>query len=207
MSKAGLRFIVLVVSSLSIHACCSGNLDYDPEHQCYVLREPLSIGFETNRGRLSVSYTPPDDWTYALSTIIGGNRAATTKALAVVQRSENDLYEDKFVIYGDGRGVAMAPFEFQAPITVTEIYAKGKDVRWPDYVFAPGYELRSLYELESYIRRHHHLPDLPSSEEVRRSGVPLLTTQAALVQKVEELTLYVISLQKQVDSLKALVSR
>lgn len=196
----------LTLSLLTLSACCSGTLDYDAERQLYTIKERVSIGFETKRGGLLLYSDPKDDWGYALLVGMGGDKVSTNKAFAVTRRTEEYLYEDRFVIYGDGRGFAMAPFEFQAPITVTEIYAKGKDVRWPDYVFAPGYELRSLYELESYIQRHRHLPDLPSSEEVKKSGVPLLTTQTALIQKVEELTLYVISLQKQIDSLKALIS-
>lgn len=201
-----MRSAVFVLSSVAINACCSSNLEYDPEQKSYILREPLQVGLGTGRGGLFVSYEPNQEWSYALQATIGGEKAQTTKAIAVVQKVD-DAYYDRFIIYGDGRGIVSAPFEFQAPITVTEIYAKDKNLRWPDYVFAPGYELRSLYEVEQYIQRHRHLPGMPSGEEINKSGVPLLTTQAALLQKVEELTLYVISLQKQIDSLRALVPR
>ncbi len=62
--------------------------------------------------------------------------------------------------------------------------------------------LPSLSEVESYITRHRHLPGIPSAKEVENNGVDLGEMNAKLLQKVEELTLYVIDLQKQIDELK-----
>ncbi len=74
--------------------------------------------------------------------------------------------------------------------------------QWPDYVFASDYELKSLDEVESYINEHHHLPDVPSAEEVEEKGISLGEMNATLLQKVEELTLYIIQQQKELDELK-----
>lgn len=74
---------------------------------------------------------------------------------------------------------------------------------WPDFVFAPGHTMMSLYELEEYIGLNHHLPEVPSAEEVSEQGIDLGEMNAILLQKVEELTLHVIELQKQIDELKA----
>lgn len=74
---------------------------------------------------------------------------------------------------------------------------------WPDYVFGSDYECMSLYELEKYIGLNHHLPEVPSAEEVSEQGIDLGEMNAILLQKVEELTLHVIELQKQIDELKA----
>jgi hypothetical protein len=77
---------------------------------------------------------------------------------------------------------------------------------WPDYVFNKNYKLRSLGELERYIQDNAHLPGVPSAAEVEKNGIDLGDTQAALLKKIEELTLYVIEqnkkLEKQAQKLK-----
>jgi hypothetical protein len=73
---------------------------------------------------------------------------------------------------------------------------------WPDYVFHEDYKLLSLNEVEQYITENHHLPNVPSAAEVEANGVNIGEMNAILLQKVEELTLYIIDLQKQVDELK-----
>lgn len=71
---------------------------------------------------------------------------------------------------------------------------------WPDYVFKKGYQLPSLDSLADYIRANSHLPEMPSAGEVNDKGLDVGSNQAALLKKVEELTLYLIL---QNDSLKA----
>jgi len=73
---------------------------------------------------------------------------------------------------------------------------------WKDYVFYEDYNLMSLAEVEQFIAENYHLPDVPSAAEVEANGVNLGEMSAILIQKVEELTLYVIQLQKQIDELK-----
>ena len=73
---------------------------------------------------------------------------------------------------------------------------------WPDYVFQPEYELLALPELEKQILSKGHLPGIPSAAQVKSEGILLGDTQRAMLEKIEELTLYVIQLQKEVDSLK-----
>lgn len=76
----------------------------------------------------------------------------------------------------------------------------------PDFVFNPDYKLRSLYDVENFITTNKHLPDVPSETEVIANGLNLGDMNAVLLQKVEELTLYMIKLQKENDALKARVS-
>ncbi len=75
-------------------------------------------------------------------------------------------------------------------------------LNWPDYVFIEGHSVMSLPETEQYIKRHGHLPDIPSAAEAEQNGVDLGEMNRLLLQKVEELTLYAIDLQKQIDELK-----
>lgn len=73
---------------------------------------------------------------------------------------------------------------------------------WADFVFKEGYDLPRLSEIESYITREGHLPNIPSTEEVVQNGVELGEMQKRLLQKVEELTLYLIAQDKEIETLK-----
>ncbi len=70
---------------------------------------------------------------------------------------------------------------------------------WPDYVFSEEHELMSLEELEEYIENNSHLPSVPSRDEVLENGIDVAEMNAVLLEKIEELTLYVIELQKQIE--------
>ncbi|HKM93745.1 MAG TPA: hypothetical protein VJY41_08850 [Prolixibacteraceae bacterium] len=73
---------------------------------------------------------------------------------------------------------------------------------WPDYVFEDDYQLSPLSEVESFINENGHLPGIKSAKEIEENGLSLGEMNKQLMEKVEELTLYVIQLQKEVDSLK-----
>ncbi len=73
---------------------------------------------------------------------------------------------------------------------------------FPDYVFQPGYALSSLTNVEDYIRMHGRLPGLPSADSVAINGLDLGNVQTKSVEKIEELTLYIIKQNKQIDSLQ-----
>lgn len=75
---------------------------------------------------------------------------------------------------------------------------------FPDYVFANTYKLTPILELEAFIKQHQHLPNIPSAAEVQTNNnqVDVGDLQVKLLEKVEELTLYIIQLQKEIDLLK-----
>jgi hypothetical protein len=73
---------------------------------------------------------------------------------------------------------------------------------WPDYVFDEKYQLPSLYNLETAVKTNKHLPGIPSAEEMKKNGITVGEMQTKMMEKIEELTLYIISLQKQIDELK-----
>jgi hypothetical protein len=82
--------------------------------------------------------------------------------------------------------------------------------RWPDYVFSKQYRLPSLMEVENYIKQNSHLPGIPAAAEVAKKGMDVANNQAALLKKIEELTLYIIeqekTIQKQNDQISDLLS-
>ncbi len=77
---------------------------------------------------------------------------------------------------------------------------------WQDRVFDEGYRLMSLNEVEAYVAANRHLPGIPSEAEVRAEGFDMAEMASALLGKVEELTLYAIRQQREIDSLKTLVT-
>ncbi len=76
------------------------------------------------------------------------------------------------------------------------------DADWADFVFEEGYKLKTLGEIETYIAEHGHLPDMPSAEVVKREGVSIGESQSLLLQKVEELMLYIIDQEKRIQELE-----
>ena len=76
---------------------------------------------------------------------------------------------------------------------------------WPDYVFKPDYDLMPLKEVKSFITENGHLPNVPSAEIVESEGVNLGETARITMEKVEELTLYTIEQQDQLDEQNKLI--
>ena len=91
--------------------------------------------------------------------------------------------------------------------TIRSKEVKVEAAPWPDYVFATDYALPTLSETETYIQKNHRLPNMPSAEEVAENGIALGEMNRLLVEKVEELTLYVIELKKENEQVKAELSQ
>ncbi len=75
-------------------------------------------------------------------------------------------------------------------------------INWADYVFADDYQLMSLPVLEAYIKENKHLPEVPSEKEVMENGISVTEMLQIHMKKIEELTLYIIQLQKELEELK-----
>ena len=73
---------------------------------------------------------------------------------------------------------------------------------WADYVFKEDYKLLSLPETETFIIANKHLPGVPSAKEIQENGLALGDLQAKMMAKIEELTLHVIELKKEIEALK-----
>jgi hypothetical protein len=78
---------------------------------------------------------------------------------------------------------------------------------WADHVFADNYELQPLNEVENFIKINKHLPNIPSAKEVEKDGIELGTMNAKLLEKIEQLTLYMLQQQKQIDELRELMKK
>ena len=73
---------------------------------------------------------------------------------------------------------------------------------WSDFVFEDDYNLRLLTDVEAFIQTHKQLPDIPSAQEVEENGVNLGEMESKLLQKIEDLTLYIIGQEKRIKQLE-----
>jgi len=78
---------------------------------------------------------------------------------------------------------------------------------WADYVFSQDYKLKSLSEVEQFIKYNQHLPNVPSEEEIEKNGLTVGDMQKMQMEKIEELTLYLIQQDKKINDLEARISR
>ena len=76
-------------------------------------------------------------------------------------------------------------------------------INGPDYVFEPDYDRKSIDEVKSYIEANKHLPNIPSAKEMAANGVELAEFNMKLLEKIEELTLYLIEQNEETKTLKA----
>jgi hypothetical protein len=76
------------------------------------------------------------------------------------------------------------------------------EVQTADFVFETDYELRPLNEVETYIKNNRHLPDVPSAAQMKEDGVGVVEMNKLLLQKIEELTLYIIGQEKRILELE-----
>lgn len=84
-------------------------------------------------------------------------------------------------------------------IRATEVKIEAK---WADFVFADDYILPSLDEVKAHIDEHKHLPGIPSEAEVQQNGIGVSEITSKMMQKIEELTLYIIKQQEEIELLK-----
>lgn len=83
---------------------------------------------------------------------------------------------------------------------ITSKKIKVTQEEWADYVFDSSYNLTPLHQVEQFIRKNKHLPEIPSATEVKKDGLDLGDNQAILLKKIEELTLYLIQQNKKIEA-------
>jgi hypothetical protein len=140
-------------------------------------------------------------------------------------QSQFTLYDkvqvEDFTVFDEGANILMRmPKENSRVMIGTSSYTDGTDTyslsvngnvradrvkvynTWADYVFEADYKLPTLEEVEQHIKEKGHLLDIPSAKEVEAKGIDLGDMNRLLLQKIEELTLYTIELNKQLDQLR-----
>ena len=110
------------------------------------------------------------------------------------------LCDSRFTIMDNGNiGIGKAypknKLEVNGTIRSKEIIVELKE--WSDFVFKKVYKLPTLAEVEKHINEKGHLENIPSEAEVLKNGISLGEMNAKLLQKIEELTLYMIEMKKE----------
>jgi hypothetical protein len=127
---------------------------------------------------------------------VGGDASYWTKAGSNVTTNNN---------IGVGTTLANNPngymFAVNGKIGAKEVQIENTSSTWPDFVFKPEFKLRSLRDVENFIKDNGHLPEIPSEKQVKEEGIKVGEMNAKLLQKIEELTLYVIEANKRINSL------
>lgn len=106
---------------------------------------------------------------------------------------------DKSANFHDAVDVA-GRMEVADIIKTTEVQVQA--LPWPDYVFTPSYKLTPLSEVEEHISKHGHLENIPSQDQVAEEGIALGEMNAKLLEKIEELTLYLIEQDKKMERME-----
>lgn len=164
------------------------------KHNYVVLEEYVGIGtWPTGQQRFVIK---------------GHSDAATSTHFKVTDNADNV----DFLINGAGQVLigsnnpGFSSTEFKLAVD-GGIYAEKVKVQlsedWADFVFEEDYALRPLAEVEAFVKENKHLPEIPSASEVEQEGIDLAEMNSKLLQKVEELTLYIIEQEKRIQALEA----
>jgi len=116
-----------------------------------------------------------------------------------------NTHKYKGVLIGTDTNVAGYLLAVNGKILCEELKVKLYN-EWPDYVFSKNYPLPSLPETDRYIRENGRLPGVPSAQEMKENGMNVGEMNALLLKKVEELTVHLIAMQKEMEELKAKLS-
>lgn len=112
------------------------------------------------------------------------------------------------IVDGDGDvgiGTSIVPSGYKLAV---DGHIRAREIRvdhdtWPDYVFGKEYRLPTLGDVERYIDEKGHLPDIPSAQEIHEKGFELAKMNGLLLKKIEELVLYTIQQQRELENQKA----
>jgi hypothetical protein len=162
--------------------------------------QPLTVNIKVTSLNVNSTYT-------ALNNT--GSDLTVSKFLPMT--SDWDLYVGD-VFSANGASLAIKAIKngnvgIGTPVPDEKLTVKGKihaqevridtSIPVPDYVFANDYKLKSLQEVEAYIKQNSHLPEIPSAQEIEKNGLMLAGMNMLLLKKIEEMTLYMIEIKKE----------
>ncbi len=180
----------------------------EPDSQWRYLKVRISE-VQAMHGNINVD-TWDSGWNIGLDTLdfsANVNRTVTntlpvSSGSSIWQNTNDDVYYTN----PDGK-VGIGTDNLSAELTVNG-HIHAREVRvfttaGADFVFDEDYDLKDIDELEKYVTENKHLPDIPSEKEMIEEGLHLGEMDIKLLQKVEELTLYIIDMNKKLEALSA----
>lgn len=171
----------------------------------------VGIGTTTPQAKLHIQFYNGQNTSYGLNL--------TTPTFHTPQNAANSYFlrmQDEgaalpaFIVKGNGM-VGIGTNDPQAMLSVNgEIFSRKVRVsqdNWPDYVFTNRYQLLPLSDLKDFIRKNGHLPDIPTAEKISKDGQDLGEMNRLLLQKVEELTLYILQQENRIKKMEEKLER
>jgi hypothetical protein len=134
------------------------------------------------------SYTVPLQWNN--STIGSGNIVNSNTGAVIIGNAVSSIPSGYKLYVADGI------------LTEKIKVALRSSANWADFVFSKNYKMLSLSETESFINKNKHLPGLPSAKILQNEGIDVLTMLSKQMQKIEELTLHLIKMDKKINKLE-----
>jgi len=150
----------------------------------------VGIGTTTPNYKLHVLGT-----TYSTRLIIGKKSPQNATVFTI-----NGIGNSKLLVAKNGTGNTVLQLDNSGLLRAREI--KVDEAAWPDFVFKKSYSIMPLADVEAYINKNKHLPNIPSALDIETNGLSLGKMQNLHMQKIEELTIYTIEQNKQIESLE-----
>ena len=161
------------------------------------------FGYGADGGNLEMYSTDEAGRAGELRFVYGGSKDGVG-SIRYIHHSTSEGY--KPVLYLDSNGVVVINNGVTVPCADCKLAVNGKiqakeiqvlNTGWADYVFKEDYKLMALKDVETFIDTNGHLPGVPSASDVAKDGVDIGGMTKTLLEKVEELTLHMIKLQKE----------
>jgi hypothetical protein len=155
-----------------------------------------TVGNGSHNGAIAILGNSSGEISFSCLPSTGGSNASYTDAQISAAI--------KMKINSDGSvGINTAPLwqyklAVNGGIICEEVTVKLK-ANWPDFVFNKNHKLKTLPEVEAFIKENNHLPGIPSAAEVKQNGIAVSDMQTKQMQKIEELTLYLIEANKTIE--------
>ena len=170
---------------------------------------PYSPAFHNNGYKFVGWTTSTGENMKSINYEVSGQLVNTT-ILSNIQDYNPNMNEthmvNNFLVMANNVGIGtMSPDEkltVKGKIHTQEVRVDMSGPLVPDYVFAEDYKLKSLEEVENYIKENKHLPEIPSAQELEKNGLMLAEMNMGLLKKMEEMTLYMIEIKKENEKMK-----
>ena len=154
-----------------------------------------------HQSNYDVSPTVYDGVQNTLPYNIPNNASLTFKTTVEEYATATGTYQSRNAYFTANVGIGtLSPDEkltVKGKIHTQEVRVDMSGPLVPDYVFANDYKLKTLQEVEDYIKENKHLPEIPSAKEIEKNGLMLAEMNMALLKKMEEMTLYMIEMKKE----------